>query len=290
MNGGKIFSVFSMIILFLFINGCNQPAPKFTIYYKIMPVITAAVDSKAGGSESITQRAEIIKNKLEMSGGKDISVSVDGEFIVIKATTIDPPAAFEHILAMGGGISFNLIDDAYSQKALAWAKSHITSAQLAKALPADIIKFEEDIAVAVKLPDHLEVTFSYILDKADKTLIPKYPLAINKLSSLTNADIDKARLEIDDFGSYAVGFTTSETGKKKFADATSLSNKGKRFAIVVAGKIRSTPVIRSQIHEGSGIITGDFTRKETQDIVAMLEDGALPFSVIIVEKTISKLQ
>ena len=250
--------------------------------------MTAAGDSKAGDNESITQRAEIIKNKLEMTGGRDISVSIDGEFIIIKASTVDPPVAFERILTMGGGLSFNYVDDAYSQKAQAWAKSHITPAQLSKFGPADIIKYEEEIAKAINLPNSLMVKYYYDLNKGYNVLVPEYPVAINQSSSLTGADIAKAWLDMDEFGGQSVAYITTEVGKAKLADATSLQNKGKHLAVVVAGKVRSNPLINSPLNDGRGLIPGAFTGKESLDIVDMLKDGSLPFPVVIVEKTVTE--
>ena len=47
---------------------------------------------------------------------------------------------------------------------------------------------------------------------------------------------------------------------------------GKRFAIVLDGKVQSAPVIREAIHGGRASITGDFTEEEARNLASVLEN------------------
>lgn len=80
-----------------------------------------------------------------------------------------------------------------------------------------------------------------------------------------------------------VSFSFDTIGGKRFGDATS-QNIGKRFAIVLDGKIISAPVIRGAIMGGSGIISGQFTAQSAQDLAVLLRAGALPAPLTVLEE------
>ena len=80
-----------------------------------------------------------------------------------------------------------------------------------------------------------------------------------------------------------VSFRFDSVGAKRFADATR-ENVGRRFAIVLDGKVISAPVIREPILGGSGIISGQFTVQEVQDLALLLRAGALPAPLTILEE------
>jgi protein-export membrane protein SecD len=56
----------------------------------------------------------------------------------------------------------------------------------------------------------------------------------------------------------------------------SAENIGRRFAIVLDGKVLTAPVIRSAISDGNGQITGNFTVEEVTKLSIQLRSGALP--------------
>ncbi len=77
-----------------------------------------------------------------------------------------------------------------------------------------------------------------------------------------------------------VRFTFDTLGSKRFCDA-SRQNVGKLFAIVLDRKVISAPVLREAICGGTGIISGQFTVQETQDLALLLRAGALPAPLTI---------
>jgi protein-export membrane protein SecD len=84
-------------------------------------------------------------------------------------------------------------------------------------------------------------------------------------------------------GEPVVSFAFDTIGGKRFGDATA-QNIGKRFAIVLDGKIISAPVIRGAIMGGSGIISGRFTAQSAQDLAVLLRAGALPAPLTVLEE------
>ncbi len=71
-----------------------------------------------------------------------------------------------------------------------------------------------------------------------------------------------------------VGFEFDATGKSKFGQITE-RNIGKPLAIILDGILYSAPVIRDRI-PGSGIIEGNFTQDEVNDLIAVMRAGSLP--------------
>ncbi len=74
----------------------------------------------------------------------------------------------------------------------------------------------------------------------------------------------------------AVAFTLKDPAKTIFAQ-WSQSHVGDFFAIVLDGTVVSAPYIKQPITDGSGQITGNFTAAQMNDLVTVLQYGALPF-------------
>lgn len=86
-------------------------------------------------------------------------------------------------------------------------------------------------------------------------------------------------------GEPAVAFTFNEIGARKFAQITR-DNIGKFFAIVLDGKIVTAPRINSVINQGSGVISGNFTIQEANEVALLLRAGALPAPLAIIEERV----
>lgn len=72
-----------------------------------------------------------------------------------------------------------------------------------------------------------------------------------------------------------ISFTLKDDGAKIFADYTA-KNVNKYLTITLDKKVLSSPVIKSAITQGQGIIEGGFTRDEANTLVLQLKYGALP--------------
>ena len=71
-----------------------------------------------------------------------------------------------------------------------------------------------------------------------------------------------------------VGFEFDAIGKSKFGQLTE-RNIGKPLAIILDGTLYSAPVIRDRI-PGTGIIEGNFTHDEVNELIAIMRAGSLP--------------
>jgi preprotein translocase subunit SecD len=101
---------------------------------------------------------------------------------------------------------------------------------------------------------------------------------------LTGAALDPARIVVrqDQVGKFMIEFALKPEAKQVFADYTS-THIGQVLAIVLDGRVISTPVIQSAITEGSGVITGNFTEESANALAIQLRYGALPIPVKIVQ-------
>ncbi len=77
-----------------------------------------------------------------------------------------------------------------------------------------------------------------------------------------------------------VEFRLTDEGRERFASATR-QYLGRRFAIVVDGKVIEAPMIMSSITGGMGEITGTFTPDSAQALVQSISShkGDLPLKV-----------
>jgi protein-export membrane protein SecD len=80
-----------------------------------------------------------------------------------------------------------------------------------------------------------------------------------------------------------VSFRFNTRGATVFGKLTQ-DNVGRRFAVVLDGKVITAPVIRSPILGGSGQIEGSFTVESAQNLAVLLRAGALPADLTIIEE------
>jgi SecD/SecF fusion protein len=73
----------------------------------------------------------------------------------------------------------------------------------------------------------------------------------------------------------SVAFTFNRKGARELSRFTG-DNVGRFTAIILDGKIKSFPVVRSKIPDGRGVIEGTFTDVEARDLAIILRAGALP--------------
>jgi len=98
---------------------------------------------------------------------------------------------------------------------------------------------------------------------------------------LDGSDLTDARENPSpDSGWYAINFELSGPGADKFGEITT-NNIGKRLAILWGDRVVSDPRINTPIVQGSGVITGDFTREDAAEVANVIREGALPLPLEI---------
>jgi len=105
---------------------------------------------------------------------------------------------------------------------------------------------------------------------------------VKKSSIITGRELRSARRSQDEYGMPIVQFDLVPSAADKFGEYTS-SHIGVPMAIVLDGNVMSAPTIRARITD-SGIIEGNFSIEEAEDLALILRAGALPASIIYLEE------
>jgi preprotein translocase subunit SecD len=106
---------------------------------------------------------------------------------------------------------------------------------------------------------------------------------IRKVAVVTGRDLRTAKPSLDEMNRPAVSFTLNPEGARKFGKATG-DNIGRRLAIILDGRVQSSPVIEGRIYDQGRISGGNFTQQDVQDLSLVLRSGALPASLTYLEE------
>ena len=227
--------------------------------------------SKLSGRESLNdsmQRAiEIVRNRIDQYGVGEIPITRQGDkFISVQLPGIANPEQAEALIGKTAMLEFRLVDDSAKAQEAAQKVS-----ELDNAFNTDGSLTEEAQAL---MPEGLSA-----MKSKDGYIQP-----VTATAAVTGADLENARVTTDEYGAPAVSFTFNAEGAKKFGDLTG-RNLHKRLAIVLDNTIQSAPSINARI-TNNGIITGQFTMSEAQQLAIVLRAGALPAPVKIIEKRV----
>ncbi|MDP3888885.1 MAG: preprotein translocase subunit SecD, partial [bacterium] len=103
-------------------------------------------------------------------------------------------------------------------------------------------------------------------------------------TELTGKDLKRSQVQFDNkTGQPAVGLEFNSEGAKKFGEITS-RDVGKKLAIYLDELPLSTPNVNEPITSGNAIITGNFTIDEAKQLSLLLNAGALPVPIKIIEQ------
>lgn len=106
-------------------------------------------------------------------------------------------------------------------------------------------------------------------------------------ADLTGRDLTKSQLTTDQAGQWVVSLEFNSEGSKKFAELTK-ELVGQEMAIFFNGDLQSAPRVNEPIYGGHAQITGGgdsgFSMEEAQEMVNLLNAGALPVPAKIVEE------
>jgi len=98
---------------------------------------------------------------------------------------------------------------------------------------------------------------------------------------VSGSDLAEASATVDELGKPAVSIRFNRDGAAAFEEATA-ANIGRQIAIVLDDVVISAPVVQTRI-SGEGRITGNFTREQAIRLQVMLNAGALPLNVEVIE-------
>ena len=132
----------------------------------------------------------------------------------------------------------------------------------------------------VTLPPDLQLLYLREVDEDKRQVVGKRPIIVLRRPIVTGASLTDARVQPDEQGGWAVGFSLDRQGARAFGEFTG-ANIGRQLAIVLDDTVYSAPVVRSRI-EDRGQIEGSFSADSARDLAIVLRAGALPAPVKII--------
>ncbi len=199
--------------------------------------------------DALRKTMEIVRRRVDPEGVSEIAVQPQGDDrIILEAPGEPDPARLKDLLSQAGQLTFTLLDT---------TPSTISRAVETGRAPPGWFLIDDENGVPV--------------------------LAAN-LPSVTGSDIASANQGFDpDDNSPAVDFRLSGRGQERFSKVTE-ENVDRRFAIILDGRVMSSPRINEPIYGGSVQITGQFTMEEALDLAAIIEAGELPAKLTFIEE------
>lgn len=194
----------------------------------------------AAATNAVKQSIEIIRRRIDELGTREPTIIQQGaNRIVVQAPGESDPERLKRVIGQTAKLSFQMVDDSVAPEELA----------------------------AGRVPPG-SVVMPYTNPAEGSELIQRRVLVAGEMLTSASAGYGQS-------GESVVNFRFNGQGARRFADATK-ANTGKRFAIVLDGKVISAPRINEPITGGSGQISGSFTPETANDLAVLLRAGALP--------------
>ena len=207
---------------------------------QVITLTPVAEAQAANAAKAVEQSIEIVRRRIDQLGTREPTIVRQGaDRIVVQAPGESDPERLKNVIGKTAKLTFQMLDESVPP----------------------------DQAAAGRVPPQDELLPS---DKANE---PAY--LVQRRVLVSGDQLVTASAAFDQFNQPAVSFRFNGLGTRRFGDA-STQNVGRRFAIVLDGKVLSAPVIRDPITTGSGQISGSFTTESANDLAVLLRAGALP--------------
>ena len=214
----------------------------------------SAVLTEQGINERIsnaTQQAiEILERRLNEFGVSEPIIQRQGlDRIIVQLPGISDSSVIDHDTV--AKLTFQMLD---------------TDTPLSQALAGDI-------------PAGSELLEEYREEESD---VPVQYYVVRKRVMVSGEHLTDAQPSFEQ-GRPVVTFRFDSAGGRRFCDTTT-ENVGLPMAIVLDNKVISAPRINSPICQGAGVITGNFSPEETNELAILLRAGALPAPLLVLEE------
>ncbi|MDR1025922.1 MAG: protein translocase subunit SecD [Lactobacillus sp.] len=195
--------------------------------------------------KAVNQSIEIVRRRIDELGTKEPVIQRQGaNRIVVQLPGIQDPEYVKTLLGKTAKMSFHMVDD----------RSSAADARRGKISTGSRL-------VQGKMGEYYVVSRKPVV--GGENLVDSQP-------------------QFQD-GSPVVSFKFNSLGAKKFGEATR-ENIGGRLAVVLDNEVITAPTIQSAITGGSGVITGNFTVAEANELAMLLRSGALPAPLEVLEE------
>jgi preprotein translocase subunit SecD len=201
---------------------------------------------------AVLQSIEIVRRRIDALGLKEPDIRQQGtDRIAIEAPGEGDPQALKDIVGQTAKLTFQLVDES------------APAIDASTVVPPDdqVLPYQETIGGGA--PRFITVKRRVAVDGG---MLTHAQMAFNPQ---TNEPV--------------VEFRLNGAGARRFGDVTT-QNVGHPFAIILDNKVISAPNIQSPILGGSGEITGNFTTDSATQLSLLLNSGALPAPLKVVQQ------
>jgi preprotein translocase subunit SecD len=204
--------------------------------------------------QAVSQTLETVRNRIDQFGVSEPLIQRQGEDrLVVELPGVDDPERVKNLIKVTAVLEWKLVKGGPAPDEETLLKDY-----------------------GGKVPEDMDVV------PGDPKRGHSGLYLLNKVAAITGKDLRTVRRSVDEWNNPAVAFTLTPDGANRFDQVTS-ENIGKLLAIVLDGRIQSAPVINARISD-SGIIQGNFTAEEAEDLVVILKAGALPAGIKYLEE------
>jgi protein-export membrane protein SecD len=229
-----------------------------------------ADDKKETVHEAVERAIEVIRNRIDQYGLAEPLIVAQGEkWIVVQMPGVKDREQAKDLIGRTALLEFRIVETSeiagslqLKARELGLGPDSLRPGRMPEELKAMIPAGTELLASR-------EGAFYLVKDKAEMTG-----------SSLVNARVEMGG-QYSGFPVVALEFNPE--GAKRFADVTE-ANVQRQLAIVLDGVVQSAPVIRTRIPDGHAIIEGNFTPDDSKLLKSVLQAGALPAPLEVVEE------
>ena len=218
-------------------------------------VVTAALNDQALQAmvrAAMANSIEVVRRRVDATGTVEPIIQLQGaDRIMLQLPGLSDPEKVKSLLGTTAKMTFRFVDETVTQDQI----------------QTGVVPPTDDLLPLANAPVGGER--------------PAY--AVQKRVMVSGENLKSASPTKDQNGEWVVSFSFDSTGGNRFCDATK-NNVGHLFAIVLDNKVISAPVIRDAICGGSGQISGNFTVQSATELAVLLNSGALPVQLKIIEE------
>lgn len=199
--------------------------------------------------DAVAQSIEVIRRRIDTTGTSEISIVRQGvDRIVVQAPGESNPEELKRRIGQTAKMTFHLVDNSVGP----------AEAAAGRVPPGSEILPQDDPTEPFVVVRRRAILSGENLTSADPAFDPQ-----------TNAPV--------------VSFVFDAAGARIFCKLTN-ENTGRRFATVLDGKVITAPRINEPICGGRGQISGNFTVESSNELAVLLEAGALPAPLTVIEQ------
>jgi preprotein translocase subunit SecD len=248
-------------------------------------IILQASDTKAT-SQSLTQSANIITSRLKTYGlESSFSIISDKGQIIFRLPEKTDVSEIEGLLTTKGDLGFyqtltsKEIPDLFKNSPGAVTSDARLRCLISKS--QKVVDTVENYLRSANLSSDYKLAWGL---KNSQSMTCLYALKIKNTGGITplvRSDIESIKSAKDSNSqSFTIDIKFKPESAKKWAAATK-SNLGKPIAIAIDDKVFYTPVVKTPMESGLCEITGNFTQKEVNYFLALVNNDPLSFGFIL---------